>query len=287
MKKQIAATIGLAAMLLALVLVPAAGAQDANFLIAAEGAPVLSWSRPASSAALPAPAIVEPSLSPEAALEVFQKRAARQSADLGAYTDWTTVEADLPATSQHGQFRLRRSFAAPNSLAFDAIKFVGDGFVKTNVITRLLQSEAQSVKKGEGAGTAMNADNYKFSYKGVDDLWGQQVYVYQLKPREKRLGLFKGKIYLDMHSGRIRRAEGEMVKSPSFFVKKIRFTQDYAEFGDYSFPVHIHSQADTRIIGQAIVDIYHGDYRARSVAEVHAEGPDGGRSTSTGDDNRQ
>lgn len=272
MTRQISATIGLAAILLALAWVPASQAQQANFLLAAEGAPTLAWSQPVKSAALPAPAIVEPSLSPELALEVFQKRAARQSADLGAYTDWTTVEADLPATAQHGQFRLRRTFAAPNSLAFDAIKFVGDGFVKTNVIARLLQSEALSVKKGEGANSAINAQNYKFSYKGVDDLWGQRVYVYQLKPRAKQLGLFRGKIYLDMHTGRIRRAEGEMVKSPSFFVKKIRFTQDYAEFGDYSFPVHIHSQADTRIIGQAVIDIYHGDYRARSMAEVQAEG---------------
>ena len=253
----------------------AAGRMPAlqDFLIAADGAPEISLAQPASIAPLPAPVAVAPSLSPEAALQMFEQRAARQAVDLGAYTDWTTIEADLPASSQHGEFRLRRTFAAPNTLAFDAIRFVGDGFVKTNVITRLLQSEAEAVKKGTGANTAISAANYKFTYKGVDDLWGQPVYVYQLKPRAKQLGLFKGKIYLDMHTGRIRRAEGEMVKSPSFFVKKIRFTQDYAEFGDYSFPVHIHSQADTRIIGSAVVDVYHGDYRARSVSEVQTEGP--------------
>lgn len=263
--------VGWTAVLLAAAIMPA-HAQSANYLLAADGAPALYISGGSAIASLPAPTIVQPNLSPDIALQAFQQRAIRQSAELGAYTDWTTIEAELPATSQHGQFRLRRTYAAPNTLGFAAIRFVGDGFVKTNIITRLLQSEAENVKKGEGANTAINAANYKFSFKGVEDLWGSPVYVYQVKPRAKVLGLFKGKIYLDMR-GRIRRAEGEMVKSPSFFIKKIRFVQDYADFGDYTFPVHIHSQADARLLGTAVVDIYHGDYRARSVAQVQSEGP--------------
>jgi hypothetical protein len=93
-----------------------------------------------------------------------------------------------------------------------------------------------------------------------------------VRPREKRPGLFKGKIYLDVSTGHLRRAEGSMVKSPSFFVKKIDFVQDYADFGSFSLPVKTHSEAKTRLVGRAIVDILHTDYQARSLAEVQAAG---------------
>src|SRR5207244_2164844 len=84
------------------------------------------------------------------------------------------------------------------------------------------------------------------SYKGTKEVDGRLLHVYQLKPRKKRVGLFKGHIYLDAHTGSLVRAEGRAVKSPSFFVKRIEFAQDYADFGPFTFPVHVHSEARHR-----------------------------------------
>ena len=75
------------------------------------------------------------------------------------------------------------------------------------------------------------------------------------------MGLFKGRIYLDIRTGSLVRAEGSMFKSPSFFIKKIDFVPDYESVGSFNFPVHIHSEASTRLIGCAIVDIYHRNYQ--------------------------
>jgi hypothetical protein len=209
-------------------------------------------------------------MSPELALSTYLVLAKRQLAELGAYSDVTTIEADLPDTAQHGRFELRRYFQAPRSLAFAALHFAGDGFVKTNVITRLLQSEVDHVQKGEGSQTAITADNYKFSYKGAETSGRSVAYIYQVKPRHKRPGLFKGRILVDAATGRLRRAEGQMVKSPSFFVKKIEFVQEYGECGQFSLPVHIHSEARTRLVGRAVVEMFHSDYRAITVAELQA-----------------
>ncbi len=209
-----------------------------------------------------------PRMAAELALQSYWRRAERQLLELGAYSDTTIVEAELPESSQRGKFELRRSYQAPRSLAFHALRFAGDGFVKSNVITRLLQSEVSHVEKGEGPSTAITEANYKFSYKGTDVIDGREVYVYHLKPRAKRAGLFKGKIYVDAYSGSLRRAEGTMVKSPSFFVKKIEFVQDYIEVGAFSLPARLHSVANTRLVGRAVVDIIHTDYQARSVAEL-------------------
>jgi hypothetical protein len=72
---------------------------------------------------------------------------------------------------------------------------------------------------------------------------GRPVQVYQLKPRRKRVGLFKGLIYLGASTGSLVRAEGSMVKSPSFFIKKIDFVQDYENVGSFTLWVSIRKPA--------------------------------------------
>ena len=207
-------------------------------------------------------------MSQELALAEYESHARWQSQQLGESDDTTTIKADLPDAAKHGQYRLKRVFSAPKSIAFKAINFVGDGFVKTNVIARLLQSEADHVQKAQPGDTAITRDNYKFSYKGTEQVNGRTAHVYQIKPRQKRAGLFKGKVYIDVYSGDMVRAEGRIVKSPSLFIKNIEFVQDYAQVGEFNLISHIHSVAETRLVGRVIVDISHDDYQVRSLTEV-------------------
>lgn len=210
----------------------------------------------------------KPLMSAELALDTYQKNAKRQSEILDEYEDSTTIEAELPKLSKKGRFELKRVFTAPKSLAFKAVDFVGDGFVKTNVIARLLQSEMDHVRKDDAKATAINSENYKFSYKGYDVVDVRTVHAFQVRPRKKRQGLFKGKIYLDAYTGSIVRAEGRLVKSPSVFIKRIDFVQDYTQVGEFNLISHIHSTAETRLVGPTVVNITHSDYRPKSVTPV-------------------
>lgn len=209
-------------------------------------------------------------MSPELALSTYQHRAAEQAAQLSAYSALTVVRAELPDSSQQGEFELQRKYEAPHTLLFTPVHYVGDGFVKNNVITRLLQSEADHVQKDDPSVTAISPANYKFSYKGASRIGDRLVHVYQLKPHKRRMGLFKGRIYLDAHTGTLVRAEGTVVKSPSFFVKHIEFWQDYADIQSFTFPVHIHSEAKARIVGRTIVDIVHRDYQPVQATPVQS-----------------
>jgi hypothetical protein len=209
----------------------------------------------------PLPTIVAaPRMAPELALQTYEERQQRQAGALPAYSADEKIYAELPDTSQRGEFHLKRQFIAPRTLLFKPVKFVGDSFVKSNVIARLLQSEVDHVHKGDGGQTAINSSNYKFSYKGTEEVDGRPVYVYHVKPRKKRAGLFKGRLYVDAASGAVRRVEGSFVKSPSFFIKKVEFQQDYTEVEGYMLPAHMHSVAKTRIVGRAVVDITTSDY---------------------------
>lgn len=202
-----------------------------------------------------------PVMSPDLALLTYQRRTAEQTSALAAYSAVTVIRAELPDTAQEGEFELQRKYEAPHTLQFTPVHFTGDGFVKSNVITRLLQSEVDHLQKDDPSLTAISPANYKFSYKGMSRVQDRMVHVYQIKPHKKRPGLFKGKVYLDARTGALVRAEGSVVKSPSFFVKHIEFLEEYADVQSFTLPVHVHSEAQARIVGRTIVDIVHRDYQ--------------------------
>ena len=206
-----------------------------------------------------------PRLAPELALHLLMQQNAQQAERLAEYTDDTLIQAELPDTSQKGEYELVRNYnAQPRSLSYRSVKFTGDSFVKTNVITRLLQSEVDHVQKADPASSALTEANYKFNYKGTEEIDGKLMHVYQLKPRRKDPSLFKGRIFIDAHTGTLRRAEGTVAKSPSFFIRKIEFVQTFSDIDGFTVPVEMRSTAKARIIGKAIVSIFHRGYQLKA-----------------------
>lgn len=235
---------------------------------AIDGLPNLALT-PAPPPAL-APAVALPRMSGDLALLTYQQNASRQAQTLAAYSAATLIRADLPDNAQHGEYELVRRYTAPHSLTFKSVRFQGDGFVKTNVIARLLQSEVDHVEKDDPAATALRPENYKFSYKGIVQDGDRTLHVYQVKPSKKRIGLFKGHIFLDATTGRLVRVEGRVAKSPSLFVKKIEFVQEYAEINGFTLPVHMHSEAKVALVGRTVVDITIRDYQPMPAAAESA-----------------
>ena len=202
----------------------------------------------------------KPRMAPELALATFDQRVDHQLSELPSYSAVTRISAELPGSKQRAVFELERHYAAPKTLQFVPVQFSGDGFVKHNVINRVLQQEVDRTGKEDGAQTAISERNYKFTYKGESEIEGRSVHVYQVKPRTELPGLFKGHVYLDVLTGALLRAEGKVVRSPSFFIKKIDFVTDYADLDGFSLPIHVHSEADARLIGRVVVDISTTDY---------------------------
>jgi hypothetical protein len=202
-------------------------------------------------------------LSPDVALATYERAAEEQSTELAGYTATSVIDAELPESAQKAEFEMTRHYSAPSVLEFAPLRFTGDTFVKTNVIVRLLESEVEHVRRQEQSQTAISSINYKFVYKGTSQINGTPVHIYEVKPHQKLPGLFKGRIYVNASTGQLVRAQGRIVKSPSFFIKKIEFVQDYASFDGFTLPTHMHSEAQTRLVGKAIVDMTHRDYEPR------------------------
>jgi len=174
------------------------------------------------------------------------------------------IEAKLPRLNKEGKFQALRQVSRLGQVTYDAVRFVGDKVVKNDVISRYLTAEAQAMGgqvNGNGQGgaktddIAINHKNYKFKYKGMISVNDRRLHMYQLSPRKKRIGLFKGDLYIDAETYLPFREAGRLVKNPSLFLKKVEFVRDYEFVNGMALPKRIESRVDTRIVGRAELNI--------------------------------
>ena len=140
--------------------------------------------------------------------------------------------------------------------------------MKNNIIVRLLQSDVDRVQKGDGLTDAIVESNYTFSFRNIEELDGRTVYAFVLKPRRKESGLFKGKIFIDAQTGHIVRATGKLSKSRSWWIKRVDFTQDYIDIGEFTMPLETRLLTQVRIVGPIAIVIRHKSYQLQSIEET-------------------
>ena len=118
---------------------------------------------------------------------------------------------------------------------------------------------------------SISQKNYKFKYKKLIQSENRPVYVYELTPREKKVGLFKGELWIDSETYMPVRESGRLVKSPSVFLKKVEFVREYVIKDGIAVPKMIRSLIETRLAGKAELDINYSNYtREGSAAEAEA-----------------
>lgn len=162
------------------------------------------------------------------------------------------IDAALPKLQKSGRLHALRSISKLGQITYGGLRFIGDNTIKNDVIVRYLTAEKQSQGISQ---MALTPKNYKFKYKGVMDRNGYTVHVFQVSPRKKMVGLFKGELWVDAKSYLPVREEGRFVKNPSVFLKKIDFVRDYTIQDGVAYPSHIESTVDTRFWGPAKMSI--------------------------------
>jgi len=163
------------------------------------------------------------------------------------------INASVPKLQEHGRLRALRKISKVGKITYRVLGFQGDNTVKKEVIGRYLQAEQQS--QGD-PGLTLTPANYKFKLKGQRQVQDHEmVYVFQVAPRKKRVGLFKGEMWLDAVSFLPVLEKGRLVKNPSIFFKKVDFERAFAIQNGVSVPAHMSSTIDTRVVGKVELDI--------------------------------
>ena len=168
------------------------------------------------------------------------------------------IQANVPKLKENGTLKALRKISKVGQITYRYLSFQGDNTVKSQVIIRYLQAEQQ----GQGdSKIAITPENYKFKYKGLKTTdAGVQGHVFQLSPRKKKVGLFKGELWVDAHTFLPLVERGRLVKNPSVFFKKVDFERDFAIHSGHSVPSRVMSVIDTRIIGKVELLINYSKY---------------------------
>ncbi len=172
------------------------------------------------------------------------------------------IDAKLPRLRKEGTLSALRRITQLGEITYNGIRYVGDNMVKKDVIARYLNAEKEAAnangngkENGKKLSMAITPENYKFKYKGMADSEGRWVYVFELSPRKRRLGLFKGDIWIDATTFLPAREEGQLVKNPSIFLSKVEFVREYDIRDGAAYPRRIQSSVHTRVVGKAELEI--------------------------------
>jgi len=157
------------------------------------------------------------------------------------------IDATVPKLKKQGKLHALKNISKLGKITYHALGFGGDSMVKTEVIARYLAAEVQANQ--ENSNYSVTPQNYKFKYKGIENIDGRDVYVLHVTPRKKKVGFFKGDLWLDREACMPVREVGSFVKTPSIFLKNMQFVRMYDIQNGVSVPQRIEAKADVRFIG--------------------------------------
>ncbi|HUA17618.1 MAG TPA: hypothetical protein VMB25_02665 [Bryobacteraceae bacterium] len=192
----------------------------------------------------------------------------QQQSVLRGATEEVNIAAAVPKFKKQGKLHALRNISKLGKITYHALGFIGDNVVKTEVIANYLKAEVES-SQNPATNVAITPQNYKFKYKGMEDWNGRTVYVMHLNPRHKKVGLFKGELWLDAETYMPVRESGSFVKSPSFLLKKMQFVREYDLQNGVSIPQRTESRVETRFFGPVELNV---DYLAVSQDNSDAVG---------------
>lgn len=174
--------------------------------------------------------------------------------------------AELPKLKKRGRLQALRSISRIGRITYDALRFEGDNTVKKEVIARFLSTEVESSNK---TAPPITPEFYKFKYKGLADREGIQVHVFQLTPKKKMVGTFKGELWLDPETCLPVREAGRLAKNPSVFIKRFDFVRQYQVRDGMSVPTHTTGTVETRLWGKAEMAIDYSNFARATETAIY------------------
>ena len=177
----------------------------------------------------------------------------QQQSALRGGTMEVDIDANVPKMKTRGKLHALKSISKLGKITYHALGFSGDNSVKTEVIARYLKAEVDAAQDGQNF--SITPENYKFKYKGVEDRDGRNVYILHVTPRHKKIGLFKGELWVDAQTYLPVREAGFFVKTPSIFLKKMQFVRVYDIQNGVAIPQRMESKADVRFIGPVELNV--------------------------------
>lgn len=196
-----------------------------------------------------------------ATLDKYLKRSAAKPSTTDSSVMDVEIKAALPNLEKEGVMKLERTVNAAGRVSYEVKGYVGDNTVKKDVIARVLSNEQQS---SETQSLGITASNYRFRFKRTDSVTGKTALVFELIPRRKADGLFRGELWLEDATGLELKQSGRLVKNPSVIFKSVDFVREYEIKDDKALISKMDSVAETRVVGPVKMTMTFTNHRTRA-----------------------
>ncbi|HEV2732174.1 MAG TPA: hypothetical protein VGV15_19260 [Terriglobales bacterium] len=139
------------------------------------------------------------------------------------------------------------------------------------VVRRILEHESAMVAAGPRSRSEalLTRENYNFTNLGENTLDGSSFYLIGLVPKRKQKELIVGQAWVDKRTFLIRRIEGELAKSPSWWLKKVSVRLDFSEVSGLWLQSAMQATADVRLLGSQTLQAETLDCRKTEVVAQH------------------
>lgn len=152
------------------------------------------------------------------------------------------------------------SFRPPSSKGYRIQRSSGSNRGQ-QLVRNILDHEVDAASKNSKTSIAISSDNYIFNYLGEATLDGQPCYVLGLKPKRKEKDLIAGQAWVDKHSFLVRQVEGDVEKTPSWWLKKVHVKVVFADLDGIWVQTSMEANAEVRIVGTHTLTSRILDYR--------------------------
>lgn len=153
---------------------------------------------------------------------------------------------------------VQESYTAPTQKQFRVIERGGSRAIERFVFMPLLETELTNNRDTSCGAVDLCRRNYNFTFEMYDAT--MSAYIFQVTPKRLDKYLLRGKIWVNVDDFGIRRIEGEPAEEPSFWVRRTRFTHEYAKFGDFWFPVSHRAEIELLLFGRATLGVDYFGY---------------------------
>jgi outer membrane lipoprotein-sorting protein len=171
------------------------------------------------------------------------------------------------------------NYLPPQDKSFSITKSTGG--TGERVVKKALEHEVAAAKTPRDY--EVSPENYEFTFAGEGTCHTTRCYVLTIKAKRDCKELVDGRIWVDKDSFLIHRLEGQLAKSPSWWVKKAQVTVEYGTVEGMWLQTRSIADAKMRMIGDYRMISRDIDLRAgRAVASNHQNRPSFRRPLSAG-----
>ncbi len=186
---------------------------------------------------------------------------------LTSYRARRTLSASSRGGKMHAELVVETSLDPETGFRWELVEEHGSGLIRSKVLKAALEAEAAMARTGDGARGALTPVNYAFDLPGALEDGLVRVGIRALR---RDTLLLNGNVLLTADEADLTRVEGQLVKRPSFWTRRVWVTRDYGRVAGVRVPLRMTSRADVFIAGRSEFEMRY-DYASVNGVEIPAE----------------